>query len=95
MAHRYQVLCINKSDRPNAHERLVAIGGITGTGSRWLLSQEQAIEEIEHGRMSFFVPRFGKEVSVLVTVSPNGKKLLKTEADGEQPDNLLSLPECR
>ncbi len=29
-----------------------------------------------------------------VETSRYGNKYLKTEADGEQPDNLLSLPEC-
>jgi hypothetical protein len=33
-------------------------------------------------------------VWVIVAVSRLGHKYLKTEADGEQPDNLLSLPEC-
>jgi hypothetical protein len=32
---------------------------------------------------------------VIVGTSRYGHKYLKTEADGEQPDNLLSLPECR
>jgi hypothetical protein len=31
---------------------------------------------------------------VVVSVSRLGHKYIKTEADGEQPDNLLSLPEC-
>ena len=31
---------------------------------------------------------------VNVAVSHYGNKYLKTENDGEQPDNLLALPEC-
>jgi hypothetical protein len=31
---------------------------------------------------------------VVVAVSRYGNKYIKTTADGEQPDNLLSLPEC-
>jgi hypothetical protein len=31
---------------------------------------------------------------VIVKMSRFGHKYLATEADGEQPDNLLSLPEC-
>lgn len=37
----------------------------------------------------------GSVVSVIVAVSRFGNKYLKTEADGEHPNNLLSLPECR
>jgi len=33
-------------------------------------------------------------VDVVVAKSQYGHKYLKTVADGEQPNNLLSLPEC-
>jgi hypothetical protein len=36
----------------------------------------------------------GKSVWVIEAVSPYGSKYLKPEADGEQPNNPLSLPEC-
>lgn len=89
-----QVLCINKSDRPNPHERILGIGGLNANGSRWWLSQIDAIAGIESGKYAFFVQRGGRTVRVIVAVSRFGNKYLKTEADGEQPDNLLSLPEC-
>jgi hypothetical protein len=31
---------------------------------------------------------------VIIAVSPFGNRYLKTEADGEHPNNLLALPEC-
>lgn len=36
----------------------------------------------------------GQTAIVVVAVSRFGNKYIKTEADGEQPNNLLSLPEC-
>ncbi|MDP8217161.1 MAG: DUF3892 domain-containing protein [Candidatus Theseobacter exili] len=42
----------------------------------------------------FFVKAGGSVVNVIVAVSKYGNKYLKTEADGEEPNNLLSLPEC-
>jgi hypothetical protein len=36
----------------------------------------------------------GRGVWVIIAVSQCGHKYLKTQADGLQPDNLLSLPEC-
>ena len=36
----------------------------------------------------------GQIVDVIVAISRFGNKYLKTEADGEQPNNLLSLYEC-
>lgn len=94
MASRHEVKCINKSDRYNPHERIINIGGVNPNGERWKLSQQAAIEGIERGEGSFYVTRDGKTVDVIVAVSQYGHKYLKTEADGEHPNNLLSLPEC-
>lgn len=91
---RHRVQCIRKSDRLNPWERITHIGGINTDQSRWLLVQVQAIEGIEAKRWSFFVYAGGHEVEVIVKISRFGYKYLTTEADGDQPDNLLSLPEC-
>ena len=95
MPSTHEVLCVNKSDRFNAHERIVRIGGRNADGTSWRISQEEAIAGIENGKWAFYVNRGGSVVRVVVAVSRYGHKYLKTEADGEQPDNLLSLPECR
>jgi len=94
MASRHQVSCINKSDRYNPHERILNIGGVNGDGSRWKLAESEAIVGIEQGKWQFYVSRAGYTVDVVVALSRYGNKYLKTTADGEQPDNLLSLPEC-
>jgi len=88
-----EIQCINKSDRLNPHERILYVGGVHG-GSRWRMSQEDAIKGIEAGTYSFHVSRGGRTARVIVAKSAYGHKYIKTEADGEQPDNLLSLPEC-
>ncbi len=94
MADSVQIKCINKSDRYNAHERIINVGGVNGDGTRWKLSQPAAIEGIEAGKWRFYVSVGGKSVWVIVAVSQYGNKYLKTENDGEHPNNLLSLPEC-
>ena len=94
MASRHEVKCINKTDRYNAHERIRAIGGVNPNGTNWKLTQEEAIQGIEAGKWSFYVAVRGHIVNVIVAVSRFGNKYLKMEADGEQPNNLLSLYEC-
>ncbi|MFT3788150.1 MAG: DUF3892 domain-containing protein [Tepidisphaeraceae bacterium] len=94
MASRHEVRCINKSDRPNPHERILSIGGVNADQTRWKLSQAEAIAAIERNEWQFYVSAGGRVADVVVSTSRFGNKYLKTTADGEHPDNLLSLPEC-
>lgn len=94
MAVRHQIKCISKSDRNDPHERITHIGSTMPEGGRWKLTQADAITGIESGKWLFWVETGGKTVEVIVAVSATGHKYLKTRNDGEQPTNLLILPEC-
>ena len=94
MASRHEIKCINKSDRPNPHERITHIGGVNADGTNWKLDQQEAVKAILADKWRFFVNRGGQTVNVVVATSRYGNQYLKTEADGEHPNNLLSLYEC-
>ena len=94
MAESHQIKCINKTDRYNPHERITQIGGTNANGTPWKPTQRQAIDGIESGKWRFWASANGKSAWVVVAKSAAGNKYLKTEADGDQPNNLLNLPEC-
>ncbi len=88
-----QIQCIRKSDRQNPHERIQAVGGINPDGSRWRLTESEAIAGIRAGKWRFWTSGGGQSVWVMIAMHL-GRPYLKTEPDGVQPDNLLALPEC-
>jgi Protein of unknown function (DUF3892) len=92
---RHRIQCINRSDRYDPHQRITHVGGLNGNGTQWRVSQPEAIAGIERRQWSLFVEQpAGDPVEVVVAVSPYGHKYLKTTADDDQPNDLLSLPEC-
>jgi len=93
MAQRVKISCINKTNRQSPHDRIQYIGGVNPDGTRWKMSQPDAITHIENGKYAFYVSVNLREVNVIVSTN-NGNKYIKTENDGVDPNNLLSLPEC-
>jgi len=94
MPSRHQISCINKRQHFNPHERIEAIGGVNSDGTRWKLLEDEAIASVLTKKYAFFVIAGGVEAEVIVATHL-GRRYLKTVADGIEPNNLLSLPECR
>lgn len=83
-----QITCIRKVDRTSAYERITHVGG-----AGWRKTSDEVITEIDTGRQSYYVSVGGNRTAV-VTATRNGRKYLRTDADGDEPNNLLSLPTC-
>lgn len=83
-----QITCIHKDNRPDPFERIQQVGG-----EGFLYLTNEAIRRIDNGE-EFYVVVGGRRTMVEV-YKREGKKYLKTKADNYEPNNLLSLPECR
>jgi len=91
-----KINCINKDDRNNPYEAITHIGGINPDKTFWKLTLKEAIASIKNGKYSFYVENpIGDKVNVVIAISPYGNEYLKTESDGDRPNNLLSLLECK
>lgn len=91
---RLKIDCIEKEDRYDPTEAIVSVGGRNPDGTRWRLSQKDAISGIKTGKYSFYVVQGAVVVDVIVSVSRFGHEYIKTVADGAAPNNLLNLQSC-
>lgn len=88
----YRVTC---KEKHSLYERVVSIGCVeVGTGVFKRFAEQEAINCIKQGTDSFYVEKPEGHRVWLVVAEREGREYLKTEADGERPDNLLSQPEC-
>lgn len=88
-----QIMCIVKrGSHHNPHERIQAVGGMV-SGVRWQDNEDVAIRNVERDSTSYYVSVNGKSVWVIVATH-NGRKYLKTQTDGYEPNNLLALQSC-
>jgi hypothetical protein len=98
-----QVQCILKpGDRFSEHSHIEVIGGVLPTGLlmptipvRWALTEDQAIREIEAGRIAFYTMVNNVRASVVIAVNRfTFRKYLTTHPDNYRQNNLLYLPDC-
>lgn len=88
-----EISCVVKRRRADPYSAIRFVGGLSG-GTRWRMTLGDAILAVERGEPFYVEQPTGDRVAVVVAVSALGNKYLKTVADGDLPNNLLSLPEC-
>lgn len=86
-----QIKCINKNPREDRRHSITHVGGYVS--EQWKITQPDAIRLIENREWDFYTLVNGHRADVVVATHL-GHKYLKTTSDGDEPNNLLSLPEC-
>ena len=89
----WQVTCITKHNRFDPNSKIQSLGGIDGAGTYWRLTEQEVISRIQMG-WEFFTYVGGRKAILQIAGSAFFGLYLKTDADGFEPNNLLSLPEC-
>lgn len=91
MATRYRVTCTQKHEK---HEHVLALGCFSPSNTFHKFTEAEVIERIEHHSDTFYTERPDGHVAEVIIVEIDGKKYLKTKADGERPNNLDWLKDC-
>lgn len=83
-----QVTCINKQPRNNPYEGITHLGGYN-----WWWTRDEVIGSILQKTNTFYTKVNGNRSDLVVMRGPGGL-YVRTDPDGQLPDNLLSLAEC-
>lgn len=88
-----QVTCIKKPHPLSPHEHITEVGN---PGAGWVWPREQVVASIDAKTNTFYVldPRTGKRANIGVFRAAGHAPYLRTHADGDWNDNLLSLDQC-
>jgi Protein of unknown function (DUF3892) len=87
-----QITCITKPHPQSRHEHITHVGN----PPTWVWDRERVIASIDAGTNTFFVrdPFNGKRSEVGVVRETGKAPYLRTHADGDWNNNLLSLDQC-
>jgi hypothetical protein len=94
---KLKVECVRVQSPASLHEQITHLGGSHADGSRWRLTQREAIRAI-HTRQHTFVLPFASaplaELEIIIRQGDMGHEYLTTREDGETQNRLISLPTC-
>jgi hypothetical protein len=88
-----QVTCITKPQPQSPHEHITHLGN---PSVPWKWTREQVIASIDAAANTFYVvdPYTKKRADIGVVRTAGKAPYLRTHADGDWNDNLLSLDQC-
>jgi Protein of unknown function (DUF3892) len=88
----HQITC---KEKHSLYERVISVGCVeVDTGVFKRFSEDEAITRIKQRTDSFYVEKPKGHRVWLIVAQREGREYLKTETDGERPDNLLEQPDC-
>jgi hypothetical protein len=88
-----QVTCIIKPNIGSTHEHITHLGN---PAANWVWTRDQVIQSIDGKTNTFYVvdPANGKRAYIGVVRELGKAPYLRTYADGQWNNNLLSLNQC-
>lgn len=88
-----QITCIVKPNPQSPHEHITHVGNPAGN---WMWTREQVIASIDDKTNTFYVldSATGRRADVGVVRETGKQPYLRTYADGQWNNNLLSLNQC-
>lgn len=88
-----QITCIVKPHPQSTHEHITHVGNPV---AQWIWPREKVIESIDSNTNTFYVldPASGRKAYVGVVREAGRQPYLRTHADGQWNNNLLSLNQC-
>jgi hypothetical protein len=89
----WRVTAVARRSEDSPQTRIYALGGVGAGGSTWRMTVEQVIAAIERGERFYVENPVGDPVEIIVSRTSEGREYLRTVADGDEPNNLLALPE--
>ena len=92
MAIVLKVNWVELSDQPDPYQRIGHLGGNAGE-MEWRHSIAEAIRSLERNLFHYYVEKDERPMRLEIGLAPNGRKYLKTHADKDRPESLLTLPE--
>jgi hypothetical protein len=89
----WRITAVQRRAGGSPQTRIRAVGGVRPDGTRWRMTTDEAIKAIRRGERLYVEEPIGDPVDVTVSHTAAGREYLRTVADGDDPNNLLALPE--
>jgi hypothetical protein len=92
-AGAWRITAVRRRAAGSPQTRIRAVGGVRPDGTAWRMTTDEAIKAVRRGERLYVEEPAGDPVDVVVSRTASGREYLRTVADGDDPNNLLALPE--